>query len=554
MLASPGHSPRHVALLSSPAPSHGASGPSRSSTMGPPPPKRPRKPVVLDEDVYVSAIERIILRDYFPDLPKLQNRLEWLEAVRSGDPVIIRDTQLRIIQRRAERTKGGTPSIAGTPASVMVTPGIGVSPVGSVRSELGLGFVTTAGGAVGGPGSVETGNLPDTSLSLDNFMRKYTSEDNASFAEIKERDDRKKRVKVERQLAVEQVSESLKLSSSGKGSEGEEEEESKKRLTDGFGTSGQSNGSLVTWDYKGRNLLMYDSSNRPDAPLTNAELHQRTKGPPKEINKRSTRFHGKVFEGRSMEDDAVAILYTPVAGATPIPFAERDAARARQHYDLEDLRRTPRGGEGGGSNSGSGYGMVHTPSPAPGVDESPFMTWGEIEGTPIRLEAEDTPIGIGGRADGPHFKIPAQPARDEAAHTMSRSAARSLRERNKMQSGGGGGGGGAGGGGGVLGTSPATTPGSVIRSFTKGGGGASPSVGGLSVAAQKLVSKALRRNNAAMDPNLRASYGGSTPDRSPFSKRHRDSSLPLRSPSASPSLQRGGSGAQKPTPSPVAGL
>ncbi|GJX67425.1 hypothetical protein Tco_0303152 [Tanacetum coccineum] len=36
-----------------------------------------------------------------------------------------------------------------------------------------------------------------------------------------------------------------------------------------------------------------------------------------------------------------------------------------------------------------------TPSPAPGVDESPFMTSGEIEGTPSRLEYEDTPIDIG---------------------------------------------------------------------------------------------------------------------------------------------------------------
>ncbi|GJW44781.1 splicing factor ESS-2 [Tanacetum coccineum] len=44
-----------------------------------------------------------------------------------------------------------------------------------------------------------------------------------------------------------------------------------------------------------------------------------------------------------------------------------------------------------------------TPSPAPGVDESPFMTSGEIEGTPSRLENEDTPIDIGGSGNGPHF-------------------------------------------------------------------------------------------------------------------------------------------------------
>ena len=38
-----------------------------------------------------------------------------------------------------------------------------------------------------------------------------------------------------------------------------------------------------------------------------------------------------------------------------------------------------------------GYGFMATPSPAPGVDESPLMTWGEIEGTPFRLDGGDTP-------------------------------------------------------------------------------------------------------------------------------------------------------------------
>ena len=27
-----------------------------------------------------------------------------------------------------------------------------------------------------------------------------------------------------------------------------------------------------------------------------------------------------------------------------------------------------------------------------GVEESPFMTWGEIEGTPFRLDGSDTPV------------------------------------------------------------------------------------------------------------------------------------------------------------------
>lgn len=54
----------------------------RYAPQAPRPRKRPAQ--VLDEDVYTDNIEAIIERDYFPDLPKLRNKLDWLEAVRSG--------------------------------------------------------------------------------------------------------------------------------------------------------------------------------------------------------------------------------------------------------------------------------------------------------------------------------------------------------------------------------------------------------------------------------------------------------------------------------------
>jgi hypothetical protein len=42
-------------------------------------PKR-RNAIVLDEDEWTERIEAIIERDYFPDIPKLQNKLEWLQV------------------------------------------------------------------------------------------------------------------------------------------------------------------------------------------------------------------------------------------------------------------------------------------------------------------------------------------------------------------------------------------------------------------------------------------------------------------------------------------
>jgi protein DGCR14 len=50
----------------------------------------------------------------------------------------------------------------------------------------------------------------------------------------------------------------------------------------------------------------------------------------------------------------------------------------------------------------NGYGFVATPSPAPGVDESPLMTWGEIEGTPFQLDPSETPLVP---SDAPAFKV-----------------------------------------------------------------------------------------------------------------------------------------------------
>ena len=44
------------------------------------PPKRTREQKVLDEDEWTEKLEAIVQRDYFPDIPKLENELEWLEV------------------------------------------------------------------------------------------------------------------------------------------------------------------------------------------------------------------------------------------------------------------------------------------------------------------------------------------------------------------------------------------------------------------------------------------------------------------------------------------
>ncbi len=63
------------------------SEPSTGRELMPPPKPRgarklPPKPkqLVLEEDEWAEQLEAIIERDFFPDVPKLQSKLEWLQV------------------------------------------------------------------------------------------------------------------------------------------------------------------------------------------------------------------------------------------------------------------------------------------------------------------------------------------------------------------------------------------------------------------------------------------------------------------------------------------
>lgn len=497
MLLSPGHSPRHV---SSPSPSLSqvsVQNPNDSSSEITP--KIPRKnQAVLDEDTYVAAIEKIIERDFFPDISKLRDRLDWLEAIKTGDPIQIRDAQLKIMERRGRKvTNSNADGRTQTPGSTFAR---NFTPFDEFDGKTPRTPGFPNGEASGGGEPSEEGGAVDTSLSLDQFLSRYTSEDNYSFSNILEKVNRKRKERF------------------GYLTEGEKEhvaaiEDAKRdRITDGYGTSDQPPSTLEGWKYAAKNLLMYHPTDRGEAPLTEEEMAVRMKGLTKEINRSNTRFHGKMMESRPNDDGTVEVLYTPVAGATPAPTSDREMEKLKK-YDLDDLRKTPNPFYvESGKKADNGYSFVRTPSPAPGVDESPFITWGEIEGTPLRLDPEDTPIDIGGSADGPHYKIPSAPARDEKAHSLSREAARKLRERSKMYH-----------------KPPLPSP---YR-----GGSASPSGRTLSPAAQKFVRNAIAKSSSTVDETLRASYRGSSPAlTTPRSARSvsrfgRDGSMGSRSPS-----------------------
>lgn len=129
---------------------------------------------ILDEDEYTEALSHIIARDFFPSLVHLETTNDYLDALRSNDPQLIQATVRRMeglstpmsYRSRPWETPSQTPYAAGPSETPLRTP----------RDE---------------PPAKRA--RYDTSMSLDAFQAKYTSEDNSSFTQILEDENRKRR-------------------------------------------------------------------------------------------------------------------------------------------------------------------------------------------------------------------------------------------------------------------------------------------------------------------------------------------------------------------------
>lgn len=222
-------------------------------------------PVVLDEDVWLAAIEEIVGRDFFPDA--------------------------RAVERPA--------------------------------------------------GSVDV-----SGLSLDEFLHKYTSEDNASFQEILDKTNAKRREKVAH----------LMLPPAARPASAQARLEQKK--------------------YEAVNLLMYDGSTRSSLPLARIDAAAETSGrPSKRIQHKATALAASREADADDTDDTLAVA-----------------------------------GDGGNGD----YSMVDTPLLRPGKEMTPFMTWGAIGATPVRLDDEEDD-------DAPKqsaFRMRETPLREQIAHSL----------------------------------------------------------------------------------------------------------------------------------------
>lgn len=152
-----------------------------------PPPRSLDRQVVLEEDEYTEALSHIIARDFFPSLVHLDATNNYLDALKSQDPARIQAT----VQRLEEINTPVTNRRIGAGVGATPTPyggrGAYDTPLRTPHSSDQCGVDD---GEEGKPLSKR--RKFDTDMSLDNFQAKYTSEDNASFLEILD-DENKKR-------------------------------------------------------------------------------------------------------------------------------------------------------------------------------------------------------------------------------------------------------------------------------------------------------------------------------------------------------------------------
>ncbi|KII64712.1 Protein DGCR14 [Thelohanellus kitauei] len=300
-------------------------------------PIKPASKVVLKEEEYVSKIEEIVERDYFPDLERLRLRKEYQDAVDAND----------------------------------------LNKIGEVQEKWGKAIEKEV--------SQQPFEQIDPSIkTLDQFLSRHISEDNLSFKTIvnESREEMKKKfwyLHGYEQEGLDKINQLMP----------------QEQLMIGSGENQQKDSLLLMnlLKFQSRNALMFN----PDhAEYLNEELSQMSQGKPVIVHK-NTRISSDHAKGIELLSQAMKSANTKT---------KMSSGQVGVDGKVEE------------SDERGAYSMVVTPSPAPGVGESPLMTWGEIGATPLRI---DTP--------GPSFKMPETPAREELLFKLD---SENIKKRKKL--------------------------------------------------------------------------------------------------------------------------
>lgn len=227
---------------------------------------------------------------------------------------------------------------------------------------------------------------------LDTFFDKYTSEDNQSFEEIVELAEERLKQKYAILYDAEDSSANVLRNALALPA-----------IDQQFESTERTN-KLDTWTYKNKNFLMYTPDGVEFTQKEKVEMAKRKM----EIDHSNTRMINPFDDSKNKEVIAEAAKNNAKVNPEKIGL---DGKTLEQ--ELPGIR---------------GFSFVKTPSPAPSmIDSSPLMTWGEIEGTPFRLDASDTPLRPS--ISGPSFRI----AETSKRETLALQLAESVSEQHRAK-------------------------------------------------------------------------------------------------------------------------
>lgn len=231
---------------------------------------------------------------------------------------------------------------------------------------------------------------PSDGHTLDSFLSTFTSEDNNSFQEIIETADKKLRQKFA--VLYNAETSQAKHMAMALALPGIEEQF---QAIDGPK-------QIDTWTYKNKNYIMYV----PDGvDLTTEEKLEMAKRK-QEIVYNNTRLQSNPFDDKQSKDVISEMAKTQAKGLNGKIGVDGNTMECNGEPNIR------------------GFGFVKTPSPSPGGGDTPFMTWGEIEGTPFRLDGSDTPIRP---SSGPSFRITETSRRENIALELAEKAGERMR-------------------------------------------------------------------------------------------------------------------------------
>ncbi|KAH8421516.1 hypothetical protein KR009_010571 [Drosophila setifemur] len=353
--------------------------------------RRKNKPKILTEEKYIEEMSKIIQRDFFPDLEKLRAQNDYLDAESRRDFVQMAEIRERYSLGRFPGGSGGSRSASRlrNQRNNAMSPATFETPVsqanGSTTPMPSSRETDTPRSTAGSEKSAaEGGDSNASKLSLDAFLQNYTSEDNHSFQEIIETAEAKLRQKYavlynHERLSAEQLQRALMLPSI----EQQFEEPDPMR-------------KIETWNYTNMNSVMYVPDGVEMTEEERVQMAERRQSIQHGATRLPDEAQHREIESKKAEDPPAAPGAVGEATATP---------RIR------------------------GFDLLRSPSPRPGESFSPIMTWGEIDGTPFRLDGGDTPLRP---TQGPSFRINENSRRENIAIALAEKVSEKMRNQKQM--------------------------------------------------------------------------------------------------------------------------